>query len=72
MKTQDSFTLSLDNGVDEIVLVIEIVIHLRLARAGRSKNVVKANSRDASFVNNVRCGVDDSLTSPTALARQWS
>ena len=63
MEGQDALSLAVDHVVDQAVLVAEVVVQLGLAGAGGLTDVVEADVRHTSFVNEV-CGcVDDASAS---------
>ena len=66
VKGEDALFLAVDDAMDQVVLVGEVVVQLRLTGASGVADVVEADARHTSFVNEV-CGcVYDPLASLAA------
>ena len=76
---RDGGALTLDDAAshllsergDERVLVLEVVMHQRLAHAGASGDVPHAQLRGATFSDECPGGVEDAACGRRALLRTW-
>jgi hypothetical protein len=59
---QDGVGLVVDDGADQGLLVLEVVIHLRAAHPGRRPDVLQRRLGHAALEDELRRGRDDPLT----------
>jgi hypothetical protein len=63
---QYSFQVPLDDRLDQLVLVLEVVVHLRFPGPARGQHLVDARVRDPVHVHQLRRRVHDRLPRPAA------
>ena len=67
MNSEHPLGLAVNDGLDEIGLVLEVVVQLRLRRARRFAHLVEVQTGDTAFEHEVAGCVDDAIAGRAAL-----
>src|SRR5207245_10446387 len=69
LPAEDGVGGDVDDGVDEVVAVIEVVVELAAAGAGACPDVVQAHAGGALLCEELGCGLEDPRACRAALRR---